>query len=132
MGLPTISLRPRTTACWPATGQAAAGEHLHDAGGGAGLQAGLAALQAAYVDGVEAVDVFVGRDGFEEEFGVDVCGQGELDEDAVDFVAGIEFGDEGKELLGGDAFGRREHLGVESEFATGFDLAAHVDFAGGD
>ena len=36
-----------------------------------------------------------------------------------------------EEFFGGDARGRRVHLGVDSEFAAGFDLAANVDLRGG-
>ena len=109
-----------------------AAQHLHDAGGGTRLQAGLPALQTADVHGMEAVDILIGSDGFEEPFGVDVGRQRKLNEDAVDLVAGVQVSDHGQQLFGGNALGRGEHFGVDSELAAGLYLAAHVDFTGGD
>jgi len=81
---------------------------------------------------MEAVNVFVGVDCFEESFGVDVAGQRKLDEDAVDIVAVVEVVDQVQHLVGRDALGRCEQLAEDTEFATGFDLAADVDLRSGD
>ena len=107
-------------------------QNLDDAGRSARREAGLAALQAACVDGMEAVDVLVGSDCLEETLGVDVLRQRKLDEDAVDVVAGVELGDEGEHLVGGDALGRRDHLAEDAELAAGLYLAANVDLRGGN
>ena len=113
-------------------GEVAAMHHFHHARGGAGLKAGLARDEAADVDGVEAVDVFGGGDGFEEALGIDVFGERELDEDAVDLVAAVEGVDHGEEFVGGDGLGGGDHLRVDSELAAGLDFAADVDLAGSD
>ena len=83
-------------------GNVAALENLDDSGGRAGRERGTAGLQAAGVDGMKAVDIFLGRDGIEQRLGVDLRGQRQLDEDAVDVVAGVELGDEGEHVFGGD------------------------------
>ena len=57
MGLPTMSLRPSTTARRPATLEAAAAQQLHDPGGRAGHEARPLLHEAAHVVGMEAVHV---------------------------------------------------------------------------
>ena len=74
-------------------GKAAALEDFNDAGGRAGRERGTASEQAAGVDGVKAVNILGGSDGVEEDFGIDLRRERELDEDAVDVVAVIETGD---------------------------------------
>ena len=58
----------------------------------AGHEAGAAAHEQAEALGVEAVDVFAHVDGVDHRVGVDAVGEGELDEDAVHVVAGVEAG----------------------------------------
>jgi hypothetical protein len=63
----------------------AAREEFHDAGGRAGDETGIVLLRDfAEVEGVEAVDVLVGRDAAEDRDLIDVFRQGRLDENAVD------------------------------------------------
>ena len=68
-----------------------AAKNFHAAGGSAGDQAGTATNQSPKIDGMKAVDIFGGIDGFEDAFGVHLFGQRELDEDAVDAIVGVEF-----------------------------------------
>ena len=89
MGLPTMSERPSTTADLPAGSMPRRRSISITPAGVQGCRPGLAGLQASDVDGVESVDILAGRDGFEQALGVDVRGKRELDEDAVDFVAGV-------------------------------------------
>ena len=53
-------------------GNVAALENLNDARRGAGRQRRPAGLQAARVDGMKAVDIFLRSDGVEQGFGVDL------------------------------------------------------------
>ena len=134
MGLPTMLERPTTTAFAPLMGMLAALEDLHDACRRAGREHcvhGRAAEQAAGVDGVKAVDVLLRNNGLEKTARVHMLWQRELNEDAVDVVASVERVDQREQFLGGDARGRRVHLGVDSELAAGFDFAANVDLRGG-
>ena len=96
----------------------------------AGVQArgaGDVGDEIADVEGVEAVDVLIGRDGEEDAVGVDVRRQGHLDEDAVDVGAAVEAFDDGEQFVGGDGGGRRDLFAEDAEFVAGFDLAADVD-----
>ncbi len=127
-----MSLRPTTTACWPAMGMSAALEDFDDARGGAGGQSRTAGLEAARVYGVKAVDILGGVDGVEQDFGVDLARQGELDEDAVDVVAAIEGGNEVEHGFGGDVLGWRDEVAEDAEFGAGLDFVADVDLGGGD
>ena len=65
IGLPTISLRPMTTALAPAIGNAAALEHLDHAGRRAGSKQRAALHEAADIDRMEAVDVLGRVEGIE-------------------------------------------------------------------
>ncbi len=60
---------------------------VHGASAGAGEQ-------AARVHGMEAVDVFRRIDGVKKRFRIDLRGERQLDEDAVNVVARVEAGDE--------------------------------------
>ena len=69
-------------------------EQLGHAERGARNDAARAGRQAADVDRVEAVDILARRDRAQHDAGVDVRGQGNLDQDAVDFGIGIEPGNQ--------------------------------------
>ena len=66
IGLPTMLLRPITTACLPRRSADGAFEHLHAAVGRAGLEAGLGDISAPAGD-VEAVHVLQRRDGLGDD-----------------------------------------------------------------
>ena len=87
--------------------------------------------QVADVHGVEAVHVFRGIDRQQNLLGVDVRGQGQLHQDAVDFVAAVQFGDQGEQVFGGRAFRGSVLLAVEADFLGALDLAANVDLGCG-
>src|SRR5277367_5870042 len=61
-----------------------AAKDFHAAGGCASDQTGAVADESAQIDRVKAVDVLRGIDGFEDELGVHLLGERELDEDTVD------------------------------------------------
>jgi hypothetical protein len=66
-----------------------------------GLEPGVAGDQPSDVLGVEPVDVLDGIDAPEHGPGVDVIGDGHLDEDAVDVVAPVQRIDRLEQLFGG-------------------------------
>ncbi len=84
--------------------------------------------QAAEVVGVEAVDVLVRADALDHQGAVDVLGQRQLHQDAVDALVGIEPVDLGQQRL-------LRHLGVEvhrhradAHGLGAAPLVAHIDF----
>ncbi len=94
--------------------------------GNEGLAAGP---QAAGIDDVKAVDVLVRIDGIDHGIGIDLVGQGELDQDAVDAVVGVELFDQ-RQQLGlrggvGQAVVEGLHAGLDDRLA----LVAHIDLA---
>ena len=109
----------------------AAAQNFHHAERGAGDEIGASGDEAADVEGMEAVDIFGGIDGFEDFLGVNLCGKRKLDEDAVDVVAAIEIFDDGEQFAGADCSGRGEVEAGEAEFFAGCDFAGDVDFGGG-
>jgi hypothetical protein len=80
--------------------RARAHQHLLDARGGAGGKEHLVAAdqQAPHVHGVEPIHILVGVDGQQDRVLVDVLGQGELHQDAVDLrvlVVALDQGQQG-------------------------------------
>jgi len=55
----------------------------------AGDQAGTSADEAAEIDGMEAVHVFGGIDGFQDALGINLRGERELNQNAVNVVVAI-------------------------------------------
>ena len=109
----------------------AAAEDFHAAGRSAGDQAGTSADKAAETDGMKTVHVLGGIDGFEDALGVDVCGEGKLDEDAVDLVVAIQAIDEGEHFFGGDSCPGRTQEAGEAELFASSNLALDVKLRSG-
>ena len=86
-GLPTMSLRPTTTACWPADGNVAALENLDNSRRRAGRQSRPARLQTSRIHRMKAIHILGGRDSIEQRLGIHLLRQRQLDKDAVDVVA---------------------------------------------
>src|ERR1700733_8153932 len=84
----------------------AAAENFHHAERGAGDEIGASGDEAADVEGMEAVDIFGRIDRFEDFLCVNLRGERELDEDAIDFVATIQIIDDGEKFGGADCGGR--------------------------
>ena len=106
---------------------AAMPDEFDDAGGGAGDEAALIFLaESAYVDGVEAVDVFMGSDTVEGLGFVDVRWEGCLNEDAVDIGVVVECIDLIEEGFFGDVFGQEVQAAVDADALGGLLLFADV------
>ena len=80
---------------------------------------------------MESVYVFGRIDRQQDLLGVDVRGQRQLHQDAVDFVAAVQAGDEREQFFGSHAFGGRVLFAVEADFLGTLHLAAHVDLRRG-
>lgn len=108
-------------------------EEDHTAVGGTGDKAWFAPFhgEAADVEGVEAVDIFADVDGVKDSFFVDMVGEGELDEDAVDGGVGVEFLDEGEEVVLADIFGAFVGDGADTGFGAGAFFHTDVGGRGG-
>src|ERR1700723_2340844 len=109
----------------------AAAQDFHHAERGAGDEIGTTGDEAADVEGMEAVDVFRRIDCFEDFLSVNLRGKRQLDENAVDIVAGIQIFDGGEKFAGADGGVRGDVETGEAEFFGGGDFAGEVDFGGG-
>lgn len=78
---------------------------------------------------MEAVDVFAHVDGVDHRVGVDAVGEGELDEDAVHVVAGVEAGHVLEERGLADVGGETMERPADPRLGGGLLLVAGVDDA---
>jgi len=108
-----------------------AAQNFHAAGGSAGDQAGASADQAAQIDGMEAVHVFGGIDGFKIRLVSTCAGSGSLNQDAVDVVVAIEVFDDGEKFERADCGWWRKQRTGEAELFAGGDFAFHVKLGRG-
>ena len=75
---------------------------------------------------MKPVDVLGGVDGADHAALVDVSGERQLHQDAVDRRVGVELGDEGQQVGLGEVGGARQRLGVEARLGGGARLGADV------
>src|SRR6202043_1326775 len=101
------------------------------AGGRTGHQRRPAANQAPEIERMEAIDILGGIDRFKHAFGVDVGRERQLHEDAVDFVALVEVGDDFEQSAGGSCFGGLELPASEDQFFAGGDFTFDVHAGSG-
>ena len=105
-------------------------EHLHDTRGRTGPQGGLARYHFADVQGVERVDILVGAYGVDHRALVDVPGQRELNEDAVNAAVAVELIDERQKIFLRGAGGKVESSAVDTAFEAVALLVADVYLRG--
>ena len=108
-----------------------AAQDFHAAGGVAGDQAGTSANEAAEVDGMEAVHIFGGIDGFEDALGIHLRGKRELDQDTVDVVVAIQIFDDGEHFESAYRGSRGDESTGKADLFAGGDFAFHVELRGG-
>ncbi len=108
-----------------------AAQNFHAARGSAGNQAGASADEPAEVDGVEAVHVFGGIDGFQDALGIDLRGKRELNQNTVDVVVAIQIFDDSKHFESPNGGGRGDESAGEADLLAGRDFAFHVELRGG-
>ncbi len=105
MGLPTIFERPMTTAFMPLSEGATFFARIAEPVGVQGTSARSPDPEAADVQGMEAVDVLVGVDGVQDLLGIDVLGQRQLNENAVDVLVRVQALHERQDLVLGRRLG---------------------------
>src|SRR5882724_2694718 len=106
-------------------------QNFHTAGGSAGDQAGTSADEATEIDGVEAVHVLGGIDGFEDALGIDLRGKRELNQDAVNVVVAIQVFDYGEHFESSSSGRRSEESAGEANLLASGDFAFDVELRGG-
>ncbi|MCY1177227.1 hypothetical protein D9M73_175270 [compost metagenome] len=87
--------------------------------------------QAADVIRVETVHVLVRADALQQFGGIQVLGQGQLQQDAVDVGIIIEAVDQARQFFLGGGAGQVEGLGKKADFFTVFALVRDIDLGGG-
>nr|CUV15163.1 protein of unknown function [Ralstonia solanacearum] len=105
-------------------------EHLHAAVRRARTEQRRAGHQRAGVGDVEAVDILFGRDGLQHLVAVDVLGQRQLDQDAVDARVAVQRVDAAEQVGLGQVGRVAVEDGQEAVVFARLDLVAHVDLAG--
>ena len=87
--------------------------------------------RSADIIGVEAIDIFVGLNTFDDQGGIDVGGQRQLNQDAIDRRILIELVDQIQQrlLIGLDR--QIIRAGDKPDFLTGAAFAADIDLRGG-
>ncbi len=106
-------------------------EQVHDAIGRARRENLPADDQRADIVEMEAVDILLRRDCLQHLGHVDVLGQRQLNEDAVDIVICIELADQDQQLLVGDRGWQAMAGRLDADRFAGLDLARDVDLRGG-
>ena len=90
----------------------------------------MAGLQAADIDRMKAIHVFVGTHRFQQRLGLNMGRQGQLNQDAVDILTSIQMPDQCQHLLGSDRLRRSDQLAEKPQRLAGLDLAAHINLRG--
>ena len=115
IGLPTMSLRPSTTARRPATAMPLRASSSMIPAGVQATKRGRFCTRQAHVLGVEAVHVLGGVHQVEHARGVHLRRQRELDQDAVDLRPAVVVLDRARHLRGGRGRGQAHGLVVEAQ-----------------
>ena len=134
IGLPTMSLRPMTTARFPAIAIPDRSQQLDDAQRGARDEPRSILHEQSDVGGMEPINVLVGPDRVEHlPLGVRPhrLGQRGLDENAVVRVAPIQPLDELEKLRQGRRRGQALEIRPQTRLSGGLQLAADVNLRGG-
>jgi len=84
-------------------------------------------MKRADVLGVEAIHVLVDGNRFEHGLFIEMLGQGQLHEDAVDVRIGVQFGDLGQHRRLVDRRFVGDLLGMHADGQAAIDLVAHVN-----
>ena len=105
-------------------------EQCADAHGGGGEETLLAEDHAADVDGGKAVDILVGRDGVDNLLLVDMLGQGQLHDEAVDVGVVVEERYRLQQLCLGGLLAHAVDTGGEAHLVGGFLLVGDIGHTG--
>ncbi len=80
---------------------------------------------------MEAVDILRRIDRHQHFLGINLGGQGQLHQDAVDLIAAVQIVDQVEQFHCGGGFGQSMLFAIEANFFTSLYLAANVDFRRG-
>src|ERR1700722_3680778 len=94
-------------------------------------EAGALRGKVADIDRMKAGDILGWIDGQEDSFRIDLPGQRQLHQDAVDFVASIQVVNKRKQLLSARGLSRRVLLAIDPDLFGGLYFAANIDFRSG-
>ena len=109
---------------------AAADEQLLHAMWRAGQEVRFPDQHPADVDGVESVHVLQRVDGIQNLIFVNVLGQRQLHQDAMESEVAVEFGYPGQKLLLAGILRIHDGLGIDAQFGAGLALAGDVGDGG--
>ena len=104
-------------------------QELNDPLWGSRDEAGKANAHTPNIDRVEAIDILLWADRFDDALLVDVLGEGELDDEAVNFGIAIEALNLAEELLFGDILFEADKRGAEAHLGTSLNLGGYISFA---
>ena len=130
-GFPTMLLRPTTTACFPFSVHLLVVEHGEDAVRRAREERGPAREEAPGVHGMEAVDVLGRIDRLDHLRFVDLLRKGQLDEDPVDGIVGVEPRHEVEQLGLRRGRGKVDLAGEEPRLGGRLPLVADIHLGRG-
>ena len=105
-------------------------QHLHAAVGSAGLEANFTHHQRTGAGHVEAVHILGGGDGFDDLVVVNMLGQGQLHQNAVDAGVVVQRFDAGQQLGFSHGSVVLFQHGMKAHVFAGLDLVAHIDLRG--
>ena len=90
--------RPMTTACLPSVGDTIPLKQGHDACRGRWNKTGQTQCQISHVDGMETIDIFLRSNGLGDGLGIEVVGEGELNNEPIDVWVFVQAADNLKQF----------------------------------
>ena len=105
-------------------------KHFHHAIRRTGNETRIALRQRTDVFSVEAIDILINRNRFEHGFFIEVFGQRQLHQNAVDIGIGVQLGNLFQHDLRVDRSIISNLLGMHADRQAAIDLVAHIDFGG--
>ena len=126
-GLPTMSLRPTTTACCPLMGRLLRLRISMTPAGVQGARAGGRPAACRHSPDESRRRPLSGETESSRNLASTCFGKRKLDQDAVDVLAIVEAADQIQHFFGCHGVRRGDQVAVEAEFAAGFYFAGDVD-----
>ena len=92
-------------------------------------EAGKSDAHTPNIDWVEAIDILLWADCFDDTLLIDVLGEGKLDDESVNFGIAVEAVDFAEELLFGDILFEADKRRAEAHLGTSLNLGSYISFA---
>lgn len=106
-----------------------AAQELNDSLWGSRDEAGKSDAHTPNIDWVEAIDILLWADRFDDALLIDVLGEGKLDDESVNFGIAVEAVDFAEELLFGDILFEADKRRAEAYLGTSLNLGSYISFA---